>query len=373
MRPERVYASPHLMTRRELLLLPGVCSMLGQELSASEPQVLSTTEPLNFTFPLEGVSGSITPADRCFVRDHFREPELSLSSWRLKIEGRVEHPLELTLSDILESPTKVLETVLECAGSPPDGSAASNAVWEGVPLARILEQAGVARDARAVLLEGADSGRLMKNSPELPYCQVVPLEKCLQPESLLAFRLNGQFLPRRSGFPARALFPGWYGMDSVKWLQRMVVLGIDDTAPNFEASGMSKLYNRLLKRPGGGVDVTRLTGVLVKSAIAWPADHSKLIAGRYLIRGFAWTGAGLVRRVDVSTDAGGSWAPAEFEAPAKQFTWVRWKYLWSAAPGEHALMSRATDDAGAQPIKRDAARKDGYEMNYCAPVHCTVR
>src|SRR5580704_19448563 len=134
MRPERVYASQHLMTGRELLLLPGVCSMLGQELSASEPQVLSTTEPLNFTFPLEGVSGSITPADRCFVRDHFREPELSLSSWRLKIEGRVEHPLELTLSDILESPTKVLETVLECAGSPPDGSAASNAVWEGVPL-----------------------------------------------------------------------------------------------------------------------------------------------------------------------------------------------------------------------------------------------
>jgi DMSO/TMAO reductase YedYZ molybdopterin-dependent catalytic subunit len=367
MRPKRVLRAPHLMTRRELLLLPGVCSMLGQE------QVLSTTEPLNFTFPLEGVDGTVTPADRCFVRDHFREPELSLSSWRLKVEGRVERPLELSLSDILESPTKVLEAVLECAGSPPDGSAASNAVWEGVPMARILEQAGVARDARAVLLEGADSGRLMKNSPELPYCQVVALEKCLQPESLLAFRLNGQFLPRRSGFPARALFPGWYGMDSVKWLQRIVVLGPTDTAPNFVESGMSKLYNRLLKRPSGEVDVTRLTDVLVKSAIAWPGDHSKLVAGRYAIRGFAWTGPGIVRRVDVSADAGASWTPAEFEAPPKRFTWVRWKYLWTAAPGEHMLMSRATDDAGSQPIKRDPARKDGYEMNYCLPVHCTVR
>ena len=360
------------MTRRELLLLPGVCSMFGQEmfgqeLSSSEPQVLSTTEPLNFTFP------SVTPADRCFVRDHFREPELSLSSWRLKVEGRVERRLDLTLSDILESTTKVLEAVLECAGSPPDGSAASNVVWEGVPLARLLEQAGVARDARAVLLEGADSGRLMKNSPELPYCQVVALEKCLQPESLLAFRLNGQFLPRRSGFPARALFPGWYGMDSVKWLQRMVVLGPTDAAPNFESSGMSRLYNRLLKRPGGEVDVTRLTDVLVKSAIAWPADHSKLLAGRHVIRGFAWTGADMVRRVDVSADAGGSWTPAEFEAPPKRFTWVRWKYLWSATPGDHVLMSRATDDAGSQPIKRDPARKDGYEMNYCLPVHCSVR
>jgi DMSO/TMAO reductase YedYZ molybdopterin-dependent catalytic subunit len=360
--------APHLMTRRELLLLPGVCSLFGQE-----PPVLSTSEALNFTFPLEAIAGSVTPADRFFVRDHFREPELSLSSWRLKIEGRVERPLELTLSDILESPTKILEAVLECAGSPPDGSAASNAVWEGVPLAHLLEKAGVARDVRAVLLEGADAGRLMKNSPELPYCQVVALEKCLQPESLLAFRLNGQFLPRKSGFPARALFPGWYGMDSVKWLKRMVVLGPNDAAPNFESSGMNKLYNRLVKRSDGGVDVTRLTNVSVKSAIAWPADHSKLLAGRYLIRGFAWTGSGLIRRVDVSADAGASWSPAEFEAPPKRFTWARWKYSWSAAAGDHVLMSRATDEAGSQPIKRDPARKDGYEMNYCLPVRCTVR
>lgn len=353
------------ITRRELLLLSGACSIFGQVLSSSEPQ--------NFTFPLQGVSGSITPPDRFFARDHFREPELSLSAWRLKIEGRVERPLELTLPDILESPTKEMEALLECAGGPADGTAAGNAVWEGVPLARILEQAGVAQDALAVLLEGADSGRLMQNSPQLPYCQMVPLEKCLQPESLLAFRQNGQFLPRRGGFPARALFPGWYGMDSVKWLQRMVVLGPGDTAPNFESSGMSKLYNRLVKRPSGEVNVTRLTDVLVKSAIAWPPDHTKLPAGRHLVRGLAWTGGGLVRRVEFSADAGGAWSPAEFEALPKPFTWVRWKYLWNAAPGEHVLMSRATDDAGLQqPMKRDPARKDGYEMNYCLPVHCLV-
>ncbi|HLK22382.1 MAG TPA: molybdopterin-dependent oxidoreductase [Bryobacteraceae bacterium] len=355
------------MTRRQLLLLPGIGSLLGQE------QVLSTSESQNFTFPLEGVAGSVTPIDRFFIRDHFREPELSLSTWRLKIEGRVEHPMELTLSDILESRTMILEAVLECAGSPPDGSAASNAVWEGVPIERLLQQAGVAPDARAVLLEGADSGKLMKNSPELPYCQVVSLDKCLQPESLVAFRLNGQLLPRRSGFPARALFPGWYGMDSVKWLQRIVVLGPGDAAPNFEASGMNKLYNRLVKQPNGEVNVTRLTEVSIKSAIAFPADHSKLLAGQHVIRGFAWTGSGLVQRVDVSADAGSSWKPAEFEAAPKRFTWARWRFLWNAVPGEHVLMSRATGDTGSQPIKRDPARKDGYEMNYCLPVHCTVR
>lgn len=355
------------MTRRQLLLLPGIGTLLGQE------RVLSTSESQNFTFPLEGVSGSVTPIDRFFIRDHFREPELSLSTWRLKIEGRVEHPMELTLSDILESRTTMLEAVLECAGSPPDGSATSNAVWEGVPMVRLLEQAGAAPDARAVLLEGADSGKLMKNSPELPYCQVVALKKCLQPESMVAFRLNGQLLPRRSGFPARALFPGWYGMDSVKWLQRIVVLGPADATPNFEASGMNKLYNRLVKRRDGEVNVARLTEVSIKSAIAFPADHSKLLAGQHVIRGFAWTGSGLVRSVDISADAGASWKPAEFEAPPKRFTWARWRFLWNAAPGDHVLMSRATDDAGSQPIKRDPARKDGYEMNYCLPVHCSVR
>ena len=347
-------------------MLPAAGSALGD--------VLSTSESQNFTFPLETVTGRITPPDRFFARDHFREPELSLSAWRLKIEGRVERPLELALPDILESPTKEMEALLECAGGPADGTAAGNAVWEGVELARLLHQAGVAHDAKMVLFEGADSGRLMQNSPETPYCQVVPLEKCLQPESLLAFKQNGQFLPRRGGFPARALFPGWYGMDSVKWLQRIVVLGPDDKAPNFESSGMNKLYNRLVKQASGDVRVTRLTDVLVKSAIAWPPDKSKLPAGRHLIRGFAWTGAGLVRRVDLSADGGGAWSPAEFEASPKPFTWVRWKYLWSAAPGDHVIMSRATDDAGRQqPMKRDSARKDGYELNYCLPVHCSVR
>jgi DMSO/TMAO reductase YedYZ molybdopterin-dependent catalytic subunit len=358
--------SPHSMTRRELLLLSAAGSLPGE--------VPSTYERQNFTFSLESVNGRITPPDRFFARDHFREPDLSLSAWRLKIEGRVARPLDLTLSDILESPTKQIEALLECAGGPADGTAAGNAVWEGVPLAQLLEQAGAARDARMVMLEGADSGRLVQNSPELPYCQVVSLEKCLQPESLLAFRQNGQFLSRRGGFPVRALFPGWYGMDSVKWLRRMVVIGPEDAAPDFESSGMNKLYNRLEKLPNGNVNVTRLSEVLVKSAIAWPPDHTKLPAGVHVIRGFAWTGAGIVQRVDLSADAGRTWSPAEFEAPPKPFTWVRWNYSWKPTPGEHVLMSRATDDKGRrQPMKRDSARKDAYELNYCFPVRCSVR
>src|SRR5438034_1386603 len=186
------------MTRRELLLIPGAGSLLGQ--------VAGFSEPRNLSFPLQNLAGSITPSDLFFVRDHFSEPELSLRSWRLKVEGRVARELELSIADLLESPTKKLEAVLECAGNAAGGSAASNAVWEGAPLADLLRQSGAARDAVSVALEGADSGRLMRDSPHLPYCQVVPMAKCTRPESLVAFKLNGSFLPRGNGFPARALF-----------------------------------------------------------------------------------------------------------------------------------------------------------------------
>jgi DMSO/TMAO reductase YedYZ molybdopterin-dependent catalytic subunit len=214
----------------------------------------------------------------------------------------------------------------------------------------------------------------MQGSPELPYCQIVPMEKCMRPESLVAFKLNGRFLPRRNGFPARALFPGWYGMDSVKWLQRVVVLGPSDQAPNFQLSGMNQLYNRMVKTAAGELKVTRIAGIQVRSAIAWPVDNARLPVGRYEIRGFAWTGSGLVRGVSFSADGGRAWAPAQLESRPRPFTWVRWKYVWSAVAGDHVLMSRAVDDAGReQPLVRDPSRKDGYELNFCAPVRCSVR
>jgi DMSO/TMAO reductase YedYZ molybdopterin-dependent catalytic subunit len=354
------------MTRRELLFLSSVGRMLGQAPASFDPQ--------NLSYPLGNIEGALTPTELFFVRDHFREPELSLSTWRLTIEGRVAKRIKFTFADILESPTKEVEAVLECAGNPTIGSAASNGVWQGVPLAALLEQAGVAHDAVAVLFEGADSGRLMQDSPLLQYCQIVPLEKCVRPESMVAFKLNGRFLPRRNGFPVRALLPGWYGMDSVKWLQRVVVLGSVDQAPNFHLSGMNRLYNRTSKAPSGELNVTRITQIQVRSAIAWPPDNTRLLAGRYVIRGFAWTGAGLIRSVSFSADGGRNWSAAALESPPKPFAWVRWRCSWPAAPGDHVLLSRAVDDAGReQPLTRDPSRKDGYELNFCAPIRCSVR
>src|SRR5712692_2916093 len=183
-------SQPMLVSRRKLLLaLPAVSLLRG-------------AEPQN---ALQGVQGTITPADLLFVRNHFAEPELSLSTWTLRIEGRVNRPIGLTFSDLLEESTKKIEAVLECAGNSAAGFAVSNAVWEGVPMARLLEEAKPDSTAAYVLLEGADTGSLLQKSTPLPYSRLVPLAKCMQPESLIALKANGRFLGSSHGFPARAL------------------------------------------------------------------------------------------------------------------------------------------------------------------------
>lgn len=330
-------------------------------------------EPQNLSYPLREIRGLVTPADLFFVRDHFSEPVLSLESWELRVEGQVARPYTVSFSDLLEFPTKRVEAVLECSGNGVHGSAASNGQWEGVPISYLLERAKPNRAAAFVAYEGTDTGHLVQGSSSLPYTQIVPLQKSLDATSLVAFKLNDLFLPRRNGFPARALFPGWYAMDSVKWLQRIVVLSADDRTSPFFESGMNRVYNRVVLR-ADGLESERLSSIQVKSAIAWPQDKMRLPIGTYEVWGFAWTGSGNVREVAVSLDGGKQWEAAKLEAQAASYGWTRWSYRWKAAQGDYSVMSRATDSLGnQQPLERDKKRKDVYEINWCAPLACSVR
>src|ERR1700722_9479750 len=180
----------------------------------------NAAEPQNLSLPLREVEGVLTALNLFFVRDHFSEPELSLETWTLRIEGCVSRPYELTFSDLIELPTKRMQAVLECAGNAANGSAVSNGVWEGVTISSLLKPAGIAPGAASVALEGADTGHLFEDSPVLPYSQIVPLEKCLNPSSLVAFKMNDLFLPRRNGFPARSRAKSLSATDSDEWLRR---------------------------------------------------------------------------------------------------------------------------------------------------------
>ncbi|MFZ0589791.1 MAG: molybdopterin-dependent oxidoreductase [Bryobacteraceae bacterium] len=335
--------------------------------------MLRASKPENLSYPLKIVEGTITRPNLFFVRDHFDEPEVSLDRWNLRIDGAVARPFELGFSDLAEMPSKKIRAVLECAGNAAGGSAVSCGEWEGVPLSMLLERSQPSADAAFVMLEGADSGRLFQDSPPLPYSQIVPIAKCREPESLIAYKLNDLTLPARNGFPARALFPGWYGMDSVKWLQRITVLRPSDRGTIFQQSGMNRIYNRVA-RVNGALRTTRLSGIQVKSAVAWPSDGAKLPAGKHVIWGFAWSGAEAIRTVSASLDGGRNWSNAGLENRPDTYGWVRWRYEWSAQPGDYILMSRASDQGGnTQPLTRDPARRDGYELNWCVPLHCSVR
>jgi DMSO/TMAO reductase YedYZ molybdopterin-dependent catalytic subunit len=343
---------------------------------AQEQVVPAAGEPIGMSRPavstsLEAVQNGITPADQFYVRSHFADPELSMANWRLRVEGKVANPIDFSFSDLLAAPIQKLEALLECAGNLQ--LLVSNGVWEGVPMSYLLKEAAPTRDARQMMLEGSDSGVLMPGFPPYPFASIVPLAKCLAPETLVAFRLNGQFLPPRNGFPARALVGGWYAMDSVKWLQRIVLLGPDDRPGSFYRSGRDKVYTRLINQAGGEQITAPVTDVQVRSNIAYPLPNAKLAAGHYTVWGFAWAGANTISKVEVSLDSGHTWRPAMLDGVSKALTWVKWKYRWEATPGNASIMSRATDSRGnAQPLVRDRHRLDSWEANWCKPVDCSI-
>ncbi len=353
------------MTRRDLLSLVAIGLFRERSLKSAELQ--------NLSYPLRMTEGTITAPNLLFVRDHFSEPDVLLDTWKLRIDGQVERPYELGFADLVEMPSRKIEAVLECAGNAPNGSAVSNGLWEGVPISSLLETARPTFDAAYVLLEGADSGRLLEDGAPLPYSQVVPINKCRETSSLIAFKYNDLTLPKRNGFPARALFPGCYGMNSVKWLRRITLLSAGGQDTVFSRSGMNRLYNRQTRR-NGAEQVMRVSSVQVKSAIAWPTEGLKLLAGHYAVWGFAWSGNGAIRQLSISIDGGNAWDSASLQSQETSHSWVRWSYQWNAKAGSYALMSRAEDASGAQqPLTRDPARKDGYELNWCMPIHCSVR
>lgn len=323
---------------------------------------------------LFGQETDLTPTDQIFVRNHFTDFDpaktgVTLASWTLRIEGHVTRPMTLCFSDLLESTLVKQQALLECAGNGESGTAVAMGEWEGVQLGHLLDLAGAKRDSH-ILLEGYDRGSLLANSIPTNYTRVVPGKKCFAPESLVAIRLNGRFLPARNGFPARVVFPGRYGMDSVKWLRRISVLAPGETVPaSYVESGMPRLYSRLTKKQ----PPVPISDILIKSVIGYPSADTKIVPSVVPVSGYAWTGDGTVKEVLLSVDGGRNWDRTHLSTLPKAFNWVRWTYNWTASSGKHILMSRAEDSAGRiQPMSRDPERLDAYELNTVAPVSCTV-
>src|SRR5437867_4086490 len=308
-------------------------------------------EVSSFDFSL--LDEGAVPNDLFFVRDHFPAPSLSSAGWKLSVGGAVRKPFDVAFEEVSSLPRKVLAVTLECAENPVGGGLVSHAQWTGFPLASVVQPAPEARWAR---LSGADG-----------FSRCIPIEKALHGDTLVAYSMNGEKLPASHGFPLRALIPGWYGMDSVKWLRSVELLPAEDTTSND--------YVRLVRNlPTGTRPAARISAMQVKSAFARPLDGAIMMSRRFTIRGAAWAGENHVRQVEVSTDAGKSWQVARPAGNSLPYAWVLWTHEWKIpGPGQYELVARAEDDRGRrQPEERAADRADSYELTSYQAVRVTV-
>ena len=323
---------------------------------------------------LENLQEVMTPNKLFFVRNNSTSMDVDATSWRLSVEGdAVSSPMELSYTDIQNMPSSTLICYLECAGNhramfnlvngqKADGTqwergAVGNGEWIGVPLRDVLTRAGITEDAASVLLIGLD-----ENSPEDGFRRAMSVEKAMHPDTLLAYAMNGEKLPRDHGYPLRAVVPGWVGSSWIKWLGRIVV-----SSQPFWTRNNTSSYVLIGEDypPEGEADGVVVTAQTVKSALAlpWPAE---LPAGGQRIHGYAHSPP-RSSKVEWSADSGSTWHEANLHGPQVQYSWAMIRVHVVARSRRVHLMTRATDTAGNTQPDAIPFNKKGYLFNQPLP------
>jgi sulfane dehydrogenase subunit SoxC len=344
-------ADPAPETQAEL---PGVAA--SEDITPEELRLATR----NHGLPLEALSYDVTPAGLHYLLVHYDIPVVDQASWRLSVDGRVGRELSLSLDELRSRPAVTLAVTMECAGNgrarltprpvsqPWLLEAVGTAEWMGTPLRAILEDAGMDESASEILFVGLDRG--VEGGEEQRFERSLPLAEALREEVLLAYAMNGQPLPPQHGFPLRLIVPGWYGMTSVKWLERITVLD----AP-FEGYQQARGY-RLRQTPDEqGQPVSRMLprSLMVPPGIPDFATRERVVERRpCTLHGRAWSGFGPVERVEVSVDGGASWSKARLGPQASRWAWCSWEWDWQPGePGAYELCCGAADSAGnVQPL-----------------------
>ena len=350
----------------------------------SDPSTFSATElalaARNHGMPLEAMHYDITPAGLHYLLLHYDIPVVAPDAFRLRIGGRVRAAVELTLDDLRARPATTIPVTMECAGNgrahmaprplsqPWLDEAVGTGLWTGCSLAALLDEVGLLDDAVDVVFSGADRG--IEGGTEQRYERGLPVAEARRPEVLLAYEMSGMPLLPQHGAPLRLVVPGWYGMTNVKWLTD---IRIDDVP--FDGYQHRSAYRMRHDRDDAGVPLTRMRAraLMVPPGIPdFPTRARRVPTGSQTLHGRAWSGAGAVAGVDVSTDGGRTWAAAALDEPVGPFAWRGWSFTWApTAAGEHELRCRARDADGVQP---DGAEWNvgGYANNAVQRVVVTV-
>jgi DMSO/TMAO reductase YedYZ molybdopterin-dependent catalytic subunit len=269
-------------------------------------------------FAVAGLSAEVTPVGEFYnVSKNFFDPQVDGVKWKLTIDGLVERPMTFDYESIRQLPAVSDFYTLQCISNPVGGDLWGNGYWKGVKLADLLAQTGIKPGARDAVFRAEDD-----------YSDSVTLERALNQGAILAYELNGAPLTKTHGFPARLLIPNIYGMKNVKWITSIELVDYD-----FKGYWMQR----------GWSDSAVYK---VSSRIDTPATRASLSTGEVEVAGVAFAGERGISQVEISTDNGQTWQPAELKPALARNTWQLWAARPTLPPGTHTIKVRATDGSG---------------------------
>ena len=353
------------------------------QIPGEEDMIVRSARFLDLETPPEFLASWITPVPHFFVRNHMHEPTtLDADAWRLNVSGEVDKPLTLNLADLAKLEKHTVTNTLECAGNGRafqqphvpgiqwQKGAVGTARFSGPRLRDLLQRAGMKSTGKHVMFHGLDEvpGKVP------PFIRSIPIEKATDGDTLIATYMNDAPLSKHHGFPARALVPGWIGAASCKWLSEIKVLDKE-----FDGNFMKPGY-RFPNQPGkpgdpiNPDDTHAITSLSVKSIIVTPADGSTLKSRSMQIHGVAWAGEADIARVEISTDSGAIWKPAQLGREQSRYAWRLWAFAWKAPrSGEYTVMARATDSQGRTQPATAVWNPSGYLYNAIDQVKIHVQ
>ncbi len=336
--------------------------------------------PVNAETPPHLLDDDVTPTARHFIRNNGLVPDnTAADGWMLTVDGQVNTPLNLSIGDLKQKFEVVsLKLLIECGGNgragfnpPASGNqwtygAVANAEWTGVRMADVLKAAGIKPDAKYTGHFGKDA-HLSGDPKKLPISRGVPMQKAMDPDTLIAFAMNGKPIHPMNGAPLRVVAPGWPGSCSQKWLHRIWVR--DQVHDGPKMTGTSYRVPGYPVAPGEKVPSKAFQiseEMPVKSLITSPASGITLPKGTksLAVRGHAWAGDHAIRQVDVSVDFGASWIKANLESAPNTHSWQTWNAaVVLPSHGYYEVWARATDTAGRMQPFAVAWNPKGYLNN----------
>jgi len=330
------------------------------------------TPPDRRMLDVRTIDGPFTPPDKFATTQHYGHPTVDAATFKLKISGLVDKPLQLSIDDLKKMGATELVAGFECSGNRgPIQGLCGNGKWTGVPLKKVLDAAGVKASAREFVFFGADKGeeevewRTQKFKIDVPFGRSLNREKALSGEPFLAWALNGQPLSKHQGAPLRLLVPGWYGVANVKWLSQ-VHIQEDAYLGKYQARWYRTVRGEMIDGEMKYME-TAVTHMNPKSFVARVTKDGAACK----VTGVILNDGTPIKSIEVKVDEG-PWQAATLDPATSKdkFGWKLFTYTWNnPAPGDHTLVSRVTQtDGKVQPTEQDLAEKKSFlEQNSQAP------